>query len=167
MDRTARLGHREPGGVSDPVRGRLRLHPERFLAPGHGRRMAARDQDDGRPAQHSERRRRDGRLLSDHHGAGCVDEVAGDRGDRAGTSLARGEHHGQPGRARRVEDREVGALARDADDTRCPGASQAVDDDVGGGGTARHFFAKLSNTGRIRSSAFRRFASEFAYENRR
>ncbi len=62
----------------------------------------------------------------------------------------------------------VGTPAREAEEARRPGPAQTVDDDVGDGGAApRHFFAKLSNTGRIRSSAFVRFASELAYEKRR
>jgi len=51
---------------------------------------------------------------------------------------------------------------READEIRRAGASQAVDDDVGDGRTTGHFFAKLSNTGRMRSSALFRLVSEFA-----
>ena len=167
MDRTAGMAHGKPGGVRDSMRGRLGLDPQCLLASGHGRRVTARDQDHRRAGQRSRGSGGDGlRRLADDHRAGRVDEIGGDRGDDARARLAGHQRDGQSDRARRLEDRKVGVAARQADETRRPGTPQTVDDDVGDGGP-RHLAAKPSNTGRMRSSAFLRLASEFAYENRR
>ena len=140
MDGAPWRRHREPNGVSDPVRRRLGLDSERFLASGHGRRMAARQQDHRRAVAHcvghGRRRRRDRRALAEHDRAGCIDEVSGDRGHDARAGLARGERDGKTGRARGIEQRPVGARPRDGEETRSPGASEAVDDDVGDSATA-------------------------------
>src|SRR5262249_14251734 len=104
---------------------------------------------------------------ADARRAGRFDEIARDRGDRARAAGTGREHHGKLDRPRGVEQGKLGAPARESQHARRPGAPQAVDDDVGDGGAARHFFAKLSKTGRMRSSAFFRLASEFAYENLR
>ncbi len=97
--------------------------------------MAARDHD------HRRTRRREGdgrgdrvRRVADDHGAGRVEQIAGDGGDDAGGRLAGYEPDGQSDRARRIEDGNVGATgARQADEMRRPGAPQTVDDDVGDG----------------------------------
>jgi len=49
------------------------------------------------------------------------------------------------------------------EEARGPGPRETVDDDVGDGRQR----VRLWKTGRMRSRASRRFASEFAYENRR
>ena len=100
--------------------------------------------------------------------AGRIDQIPGDTGHDPRAGLAGREHDRQSDRARRLEDGMVSTPAHEAEEAWRPGAAETVDDDVGDGGAAsRHFFAKPSNTGRMRSSALVRFASEFAYENRR
>jgi len=121
--------------------------------------MAARDQHD-RPAL--ERPLEGVRRIADRHGAGRVGKITGHRGHDTCAGSARREHNRHSDRTRRGEEGEIGSPGRVADEVRRPGASQAVDDDVGDGRTTSHFFAKLSNTGRMRSSAFFRLASEFA-----
>jgi len=140
MDGAARHGHREPGGVSDPVRGRLGLGFERFLASGHGGGVAARQQNHRRAIAgytgHGGSRRRNGRARADHDGAGRVDEIAGDRGHDARADLTRGEGDGKPSRARGIEQRKVRRRAHDREEARSPGASEAIDDDVRDSATA-------------------------------
>ena len=138
MDRTARLAHGEPGRVGDPVRRRLGLDAKRFLAGEHGGGMAAGQQDHRRaiqqPVDDTGDGRRDARSRPDHDRAGRIDEVAGDRAHDARGGLPGRQRRRQPGGARRLNQREVGAAARDTEDTRRAGALQAVDDDVGDGG---------------------------------
>ena len=140
MDRAARLGHREPRGVGDPVRGGLGLDAERFLAGEHGGRVPAGQQDHGRAIQQPLDDARDGgrdaRPRPDHDRAGRVDEIAGDRGHDARGGLAGRERQRKPAGARRLDQREVGPSARDTEDARRSGALQAVDDNLGDGRTA-------------------------------
>ncbi len=151
--------------MRDAVRGGPGLHSKRFLAPRYRRRVAARQQDYRRTLAHSGGGHG---WFVDDHGAGRVGQIAGDAGHHPRGGLAGRERDGQSDRARRLDDGMVGTPTREGEKARRPGASQTVDDDVGdGGAAARHFFAKPSNTGRMRSSALLRLASEFAYENRR
>jgi hypothetical protein len=130
VNRAARLGHCQPDGVGDPVRRRLGLDRERFLAARHRRGMVARDQHERR-AVGDARRSDELRARVEHDRARRVDEVAGDRGHDAGTRLARRERHREAVSTRRLEERVIRARRRDAEQARRSGALHPVDDDVG------------------------------------
>jgi hypothetical protein len=79
------------------------------------------------------------------HGAGRSRELAGDRGHDARRALLVAEHEGQVGRARGLEELQIGAAAGHTEDSRHAGPTQAVNEDVGDGGH--------QDTGRIRVAA--------------
>src|SRR2546425_838163 len=170
MYRPPRLLHRELRGGGGPARRRRRVQGEARLAPVHALRMAIGHEDhrgaiEGGTRDAGRRRGDAGTWRGEGH-ARRAHEVACHRRHDARRGLVVRQHDGQPTPPRRLDEGELRATARHAEDPRRPGTLEAVDDHVGDGRRA-HAFARLSKTGRIRSSAERRFASEFAYERRR
>ncbi len=75
------------------------------------------------------------------------------------------QDEGQAAGARGLEDFQIGSTARHAEEARDLGPEQPLDDQLGDGGHASecgYAPASRASTGRIRSSALRRLASEFA-----
>src|SRR5262249_58545251 len=85
------------------------------------------------------------------HGAGRSRELSGDRGHDARRTLLVAEHEGQLGGPRRLEDLQIGAATRYAEDSRYTGSAQPVDEDVGDSGH--------QDAGRIRVAASTSYAT--------
>jgi hypothetical protein len=137
VDWTARLGHRKPGRVGDPMGRSLDGHAETGLAGGHCRGMTLGEYDHGRPIHlgaHNEGERRRGALRrSNERGTRRVDEIAADRGHDARASVPGRQRYRHPsGPSSLAQPRARSFVGRTEESWRAR-TPEAVDDDVGDG----------------------------------
>ena len=139
VHRPPRLVHRELGRVGGPVRRRSGVHGEARLAPVHAPRMAVGHEDHRGPIEGGARdaggRRGDAGTGRGEGRARRAHEVARHRRHDARRGLVVRQHDGQPPPPRRLDERELRAMARHAEDPWRPGTLEAVDDHVGDGRT--------------------------------